>query len=273
MARTRPNGYVKTIHVKLDELNLEGDSLPENPRLTASMATQGQIDEIVVYSSATGGYNIVDGRQRVKSAKALDWQTVRADIYEAELQALAAIGLATSIRRSNPVADAAMLKIIAGSMTEQDIWHMTGLTKAQRHRLMAIGRLPAEVKAAFQAGQITKGGLRALCRLEKKPAQLSAWQAALEMDETGKKRGKPTTAQVNAAVRKVRGELQPTVAVPLPLALTSTDGAPIKAMPDPVTTATAVRSLAEQGSRRYGPELEPRAREALLEAAAILEGM
>lgn len=195
-------------NIALDTVILDGD-WPEDKRLTKSIAAQGMLHPIHVYGKEER-YHIVAGRGRVTSARALEWTEVEAFVYPSEMQALAAVALAESVRRPNPLSDAHNL--VASGLDAKGAHKTAGMTKAQFEAALRLNGLIPELKARLEAGRLGNTAAATLARLQPDD-QRAAMGLADAANKQGKDRAKgPTGTQYSVAIREVKFQKQ----APLP---------------------------------------------------------
>lgn len=234
----RPNGFVKTADIPLEAINLDGEWF-EDISLTASLSEVGQIHAISVYQNGDG-FGIVAGRGRVTSARALEWETIRADIYADELSALALISLAENVRRANPLAAGRAL-ISSDESSDEELLRVSGLNKTQRDKAVALARLDVKLQREIEAGRLKVSGARLLLKLPESH-RVAAWEHALATHNKRKHpRGWPTLQEIDLAVRAARGELQPQFELPAHVI----EAVMVESPPqiDPVQVASLLRHL------------------------------
>jgi len=120
------------------------------------------LENIVVVERPTkkakaGGYDVIDGRRRVKAARAAGLDRVPAMVYGAEEgQWRDVLTLALNrLRSDNPVSELAAIEaLLKNGATMAQIGEATGLPKGTIEKRLKLGGLIAPIRKALTAGRI-----------------------------------------------------------------------------------------------------------------------
>ena len=146
----------------VENLDVLLSDLPDNhlllgpapkPKTINSMERYGQIDPIVLVQTSTG-YEVADGTGRIKSARILGWQTIRASVYPEGVIDIEAIALiANEHRRSNPIRDLDnILKLEKKGISEKAIQNELGLSPSTYKKRIKLKDLVPPLKEAMGQG-------------------------------------------------------------------------------------------------------------------------
>lgn len=141
---------------------LRTQSAPRERRLLASLVEVGQQVPIVVLAQSGGGYVVVDGYKRVRCARRLVWDTVRATSWDlGEADALILERVLRSSGSSNALEEGWYLKELAErfGLSLQELSRRFSRSKSWiSRRLSLVAELPEDVQQGVLSGQITPHG-------------------------------------------------------------------------------------------------------------------
>jgi ParB-like chromosome segregation protein Spo0J len=248
----RQTGYLETGPVRLDQVELDGEWWNDREK-ERSLAAEGQITPVIGWYNDDGKFKIADGNRRIFAMRVLGWDVVAADIYDCELNAVRA-ALAAAVRSSNDMATASLIK--RADLDAEGLLAVGNINKAEADRLRALMKLPREIRDAVESGKIKISAAKWLLKLPDAKTRNRAWKEAQKSNDDRKRpRKTPTVDDVKTAVRRVRGELQPQMAISIP------DNMVIevdeRAYPvDPVAIATGLERLKECFTRTDSETIE-----------------
>ena len=159
-------------------LEVAVDSIVENPRqprvrfspseledLIASIKQYGIIQPLVV-TQTTGGYQLIAGERRLRSARALGLETVPVVVRTATEQEKLELALIENIQRQdlNPVEEARAYKALIDSfgLTQEDVAKRLGKSRSAIANTVRLLDLNEEMLRALSDGEISRSHARAL---------------------------------------------------------------------------------------------------------------
>lgn len=196
------------------------------------------------------GYQLVDGRRRLAAMKELGFDEVEVKVVS-PVVGFALLGLAGNVHSSNPLSEARMIQAVRD---DELVQQTTGMTKAMIRARRKLLNLSGRFQEMLETGELTLTAAKELARLPTE-RQIEAYETACLGDEK-----KPTVNRVRDAVRKIQGEVQPQLAVNLPV-VCATNGI------DPVAVAMSIRRVVSEN----GNELSCDEHDILMRAAEIIE--
>ncbi len=106
-----------------------------------------------------GRYEIAFGRRRIKAARALGWDYVRAYVWPADWTASEVLALVENAQRKpNPASDyRSIVDLVGRGFSEKQIAQAMGMTVATVRARMRLDALPPRLKAAFLASELSTG--------------------------------------------------------------------------------------------------------------------
>jgi hypothetical protein len=189
--------------VRLALLPTDLDAEP-SPELKRSMAANGLVHAIRLEQLPDGSLRVVAGRRRILAARDLKWEAIRAEISQAGTQdgdaawADKAALAENAVRSDNPIDEyKTITRLMAGGMTEKDIYQQTGMPIMTIRRRLVLGDLVPELWERVEKGEM---GVWAAEYAAKMPAGLQQKIAADPGKVTGKKIEKLRRERQAAAV-------------------------------------------------------------------------
>jgi len=230
------SGKIKKIPVDVIELDGEWAEWPE---LTASMAEVGLLQPIVVcLDRESVSYHTGGGRKRVVSARKLGWKKIDALVFEneAEMQLkLARIALAENLHGPNWLSDARAIETIDDP---DQVRRLSGIDKGAAAARMNLLKLHPEFQQLLEQKTISLSTAKELAKLPQE-MQHKAYTEAKRARGDDKS---PSAAQVKMQVRRLMGELQPQIPVPV---LAQPAQSRQSGKPDPIVVAMLLRVYAK----------------------------
>jgi len=208
-------------HVSLDAIDVDGDWKADT-RMMVSMAFIGQMQPVVLVRKSPGAdkpYILADGRRRYAAAVEIGRQTIKAvvceDVEEAD-KVVAALTLAGNLHDRNELSEARALDTLGDEDVARQV---AGLSKGQQRALRVLNNLLPEYQEQAERGALSLSAAKKLARLDH-DQQRRAYEHALGlMEEHNELRRRadrkvPTAGEIDAGVRRVRAELQPSMPIP-----------------------------------------------------------
>lgn len=151
--------------------------------LESSMRASGLLQPITVRPAATGGgYELIAGERRLRSATRLGWTKVPAVVKEIDDRTLLTLALVENLQRAdlNPIEEAEGYQrlIEEFGLTQQQVADVIGKDRTTVTNLLRVLNLPATVRRLVQDGKLSVGHARALLAVGSEPAMLDLAQAA-----------------------------------------------------------------------------------------------
>lgn len=174
----------RLLQVRMDTIQAN----PEQPRkvfddgtigeLAASIERHGLLQPIVVKRLAAGdGFRLVAGERRFRAARSLGWTQIPAIITDGNEDQLALI---ENVQREDlrPIdqADAVARLMEKYAFTQEQVGEIIGKHRSTISELLAIHRLPADIKDACRSGDTSKSVLLEIARLDGPVAQRTLWK-------------------------------------------------------------------------------------------------
>jgi ParB-like chromosome segregation protein Spo0J len=169
-----PISLIPLDRAEVELFTVPTDDFPPNSELhgpapsrqfIADVALRGIIYPIVVVRKPGGGYDVRDGRNRIKTARILNIPALQTLVFSSvgTYEALTITTAANAHRRSNPHSDLAVLRRL-----EQDgiPASLSGLPPSTIKRLAKIGRLEPEFLDAVENGQMSMATAEVLATID-----------------------------------------------------------------------------------------------------------
>lgn len=158
IARIRPNPFQPRKEFKPEEL----------ADLETSIRESGLLQPITVRTAA-GGFELIAGERRLRSATRLGWTEIPAVIKDVDDRTLLTLALVENLQRSdlNPIEEAEGYQRLVDEfrLTQQQVADVVGKDRATVANMLRVLQLPPSVRRLLQDGQITLGHARALLAL------------------------------------------------------------------------------------------------------------
>lgn len=168
-------GYFSKLWVSNLPADEELISPPVTPALAASIADNGIMEPIVVVREAnesgdelaTPVYRVVEGRRRVKAARAAGIEYVPARIYDAAVLDKSIYALTThATRNDNPASDLQAIEtLLAAGYDRDQIADAAKLTKSTVNKILGLQRLYEPLRDLFERGEMTSSAAFRAARL------------------------------------------------------------------------------------------------------------
>ena len=152
--------------------------------LSASIATHGVIQPIVVRGSADGGYELIAGERRLRAARMAGLTQIPAVIRDTTSNELLELALVENVQREdlNAIEEAsAYRELIDGfGLTHEAVAHRVGKSRVAISNALRLLDLASETREAIIDGRISEGHGRALAALTIPELQRAVLQVVLE---------------------------------------------------------------------------------------------
>ena len=176
--------------------DVDVDSIVPNPRqprqaldpqalqeLATSIKEQGLVQPVVV-TQVEGRYQLLVGERRWRAAKLAGLEMVPVVIREATPQQMVELALVENLQREdlNPLETATAYQQLVDEfgMTQQQVADRVGKNRVTVTNTLRLLNLPAKVKEALLADDISEGHARALLRLRGAKQQVQALEAIIK---------------------------------------------------------------------------------------------
>jgi len=184
----RGGGEEEIISIPLDRI----EPNPYQPRkkfepekmeeLAQSIKTYGLLQPVVLRKEGAR-YQIVAGERRYQACRMLRMKQIPAIIREVNESGMAALGLIENLQRENlsPIEEAEGYRrlIEEFQLTQEVLAQRLGKSQSTIANKIRILRLPAEIKALVNEGELTERHARSLLRLDKEEDQLQLAEKAV----------------------------------------------------------------------------------------------
>lgn len=192
VADIRPNPYQPRSVFKPEMLKELADSLRE----------QGLLQPVLVVKSAGGGYELISGERRLRAAQSLGWQRIPAIIKVATAQEMAEWAIIENVQRDdlNPMEEARSYQRLVDEfkLTQEQVAQKVGRERATVANSLRLLRLPPEIQALVEKGELQMGHARALLAVADPAAQKAlglkaareAWSVRA-VEQAGQQRSRP----------------------------------------------------------------------------------
>ena len=170
--------------------------------LADSLREQGLLQPVLVVKSPGGGYELISGERRLRAAQALGWQRIPAIIKVATAQEMAEWAIIENVQRDdlNPLEEARSYKRLIDefTLTQEQVAQKVGRDRATVANSLRLLRLPPEIQALVEKGDLQMGHARALLAIASPEAQKAlGLKAAREgwsvraVEQAGQERARP----------------------------------------------------------------------------------
>jgi ParB family chromosome partitioning protein len=184
---------------------------PEQPRavfrhqeledLMNSIREHGILQPLTVTRRPDGGYELIAGERRFRSAKMLGMETVPVLVREADLQDKLVLALIENIQREdlNPLEEARAYGRLLGEfgLTQEVVAKQVGKARSTVANIVRLLDLPKEVQEAIGAGIVPAGSARAMLSLPDAESQLAFFRKLVA--------DRMTSREAEAGVRRAVG--------------------------------------------------------------------
>ncbi|HEX6127746.1 MAG TPA: ParB/RepB/Spo0J family partition protein [Candidatus Limnocylindria bacterium] len=152
--------------------------------LTASIATHGVLQPIVVRAAADGGYELIAGERRLRAARAAGLTEIPAVVRESTGNDLLELALVENIQRSdlNPIEEASAFRELIDrfGLSHEAVARQVGKSRVAVSNALRLLDLAPETRQAIVDGRISEGHGRALAALTIPELQRAVLQVVLE---------------------------------------------------------------------------------------------
>lgn len=155
--------------------------------LAASISATGVVQPVLVRPQPNGRFQLIVGERRLLASKKAGKQTIPAILRQVSNEQAMEITIVENLQRTdlNPMEQARAYERLAREfkLTQEQMAQRTGKDRASVANFLRLLRLPPEVQAKVEGGELTFGHARALLALENPETILKAAQrvAALSM--------------------------------------------------------------------------------------------
>jgi ParB family chromosome partitioning protein len=160
VGRIRPGRYQPRVDFKEEKQN----------ELTASVKEKGLVQPIVV-RPINGGYELIAGERRLRAAKDVGLESVPAIIKHANDEEALELSIIENVQREdlNPIEEAkAYMRLNTEfDLTQDDVAHKVGKSRAAVTNTIRLLKLPEDVQRDISEGRITMGHAKAILMLDK----------------------------------------------------------------------------------------------------------
>lgn len=161
--------------------DFDDDALAE---LTASIATHGVLQPIVVRETADGGYELIAGERRLRAARAAGMSDIPAVIRDSTANELLELALVENVQRSdlNPIEEASAYRELIDrfGLSHEAVAQQVGKSRVAISNALRLLDLAPETRQAIVEGRISEGHGRALAALTIAELQRAVLQVVLE---------------------------------------------------------------------------------------------
>jgi ParB family chromosome partitioning protein len=161
--------------------DFDDDALAE---LTASIATHGVLQPIIVRDAADGGYELIAGERRLRAARAAGLAEIPAVVRDSSANELLELALVENIQRSdlNPIEEASAYRELIDrfGLSHEAVSRQVGKSRVAISNALRLLDLAAETRQAIVDGRISEGHGRALAALTIPELQRAVLQVVLE---------------------------------------------------------------------------------------------
>jgi ParB family chromosome partitioning protein len=162
-------------------VDFDDDALAE---LTASIATHGVLQPIVVRDAADGGYELIAGERRLRAARAAGLTEIPAVVRDSAANELLELALVENIQRSdlNPIEEASAYRELIDrfGLSHEAVARQVGKSRVAVSNALRLLDLAPETRQAIVEGRISEGHGRALAALTIAELQRAVLQVVLE---------------------------------------------------------------------------------------------
>jgi len=147
--------------------------------LVASIKVHGILQPILVTEKEDGGYELIAGERRFRSAQILGFPTIPAIVRSASTQEKLEFALIENIQRQNlnPIEEAYAYKRLIDEfgLQQEDVAQRVGKARSTVANMIRLLELPAEVQKALVDGTLSAGKARALLSLKESKDQIAVF--------------------------------------------------------------------------------------------------
>jgi ParB family chromosome partitioning protein len=152
--------------------------------LTASVATHGVLQPIIVRSAPDGGYELIAGERRLRAARAAGLTDIPAVVRESSSNELLELALVENLQRAdlNPIEEATAYRELIDrfGLSHEAVARQVGKSRVAVSNALRLLDLAPETRQAIVDGRISEGHGRALAALTIAELQRAVLQVVLE---------------------------------------------------------------------------------------------
>ncbi|HEV2464538.1 MAG TPA: ParB/RepB/Spo0J family partition protein [Acidobacteriaceae bacterium] len=153
--------------------------------LAASIAATGVVQPILVRTQPDGRFQLIVGERRLLASKKAGKETIPAILRQVSNEQAMEITIVENLQRTdlNPMEQARAFDRLAREfkLTQEQMAQRTGKDRASVANFLRLLRLPSEVQAKVEGGELTFGHARALLALENPETILKAAQKVIAL--------------------------------------------------------------------------------------------
>jgi len=187
--------------------------------LAASIAATGVVQPVLVRPLPSGRFQLIVGERRLLASKKAGMQTIPAFLRQVSDEQAMEITIVENLQRTdlNPMEQARAYDRLGREfkLTQEQMAQRTGKDRASVANFLRLLRLPAEVQAKVEGGELSFGHARALLPLEDPEAILKAAQKVITLSMSVRQTESYVQGVVNPekrkAVEKIKEPLDPNV--------------------------------------------------------------
>lgn len=187
--------------------------------LAASIAATGVVQPILVRPLSNGRFQLIVGERRLMASKKAGKATIPAFLRQVSNEQAMEITIVENLQRTdlNPMEQARAYDRLSREfkLTQEQIAQRTGKDRASIANFLRLLRLPAEIQAKVENGELTFGHARALLPLEDPETILKAAQKVIALSMSVRQTESYVQGMVNPEKRKsdekVKEPLDPNV--------------------------------------------------------------
>ena len=206
-----PGAEGTQLHVQVEMI----DPNPYQPRkdfskselndLTRSIQAKGILQPLSVRKGENGRYDLIAGERRLRAAKAAGLDKVPVYILSARTDAdLMEIALIENIQREdlNPLEQAEAFALLHSkfNLKQDEIAKRVGMSRPAVANYLRILKLPDEIKASLQVGEISMGHARSLLALPQPALMQKLWKNIIKRELS--------VRQTEAEIQAITGDKQ-----------------------------------------------------------------
>lgn len=151
--------------------------------LVESIRTYGIIQPLIVTKKEGGGYELIAGERRWRSAKKLDLKKVPVIVRDADKQEKLEIALIENIQRENlnPIETAISYRKLIDefNLTQEELAGRVSKSRSAVANSLRLLNLPEEIQNAMSEGRITEGHGKIILGLENEVQQMALFRKIL----------------------------------------------------------------------------------------------
>ncbi len=201
VAAIRPNPYQPRVRFSEEELK----------DLARSIQAQGVLQPLLVVRRGEGDYELVSGERRLRAVRSLGWTKVPAVVKDsASPLEMAEWAIIENVQRDDlgPLEQARAYRRLTDEfkLTVEEVAEKVGRDRTTIANLLRLLKLPPEVQAQLERGELQMGHARALLALEGSSAQKALAQKAIregwsvrQVEQACRERAKPASRAGAAA--------------------------------------------------------------------------